>query len=84
MSCRGGGGAPGACWLGRALRGLRAGGGGRLVGIWVKCVADRWGDCLSEGGMGVVGGGLAWGTEGGAFGTRGSLEKWGGAWRGGP
>lgn len=65
MSWRGGGGAPGGCWLGRELRGFSAGGGGRLDGIWGKGGAEErcGGCCLCDGGMGVVGGGLICGPD---------------------
>lgn len=83
MSWRGGGGAPGRCWLGRELRGFRAGGGGRLEGIWGKGAADWCGSCLCEGGIGVVGGGLICGPDRGGWGNCDSLKKGGsrgGAW----
>lgn len=55
----------------REERGLRAGGGGRLEGIWGKGGAERcggpclwdWGSRLGMWGMGVVGGGLMWGID---------------------
>lgn len=80
MSWRGGGGAPGGCWLGRELRGFRAGGGGRLEGIWGKGVADWCGICLCEVGIGVVGGGLICGPDRGGWGSWDSLKKGGGRW----
>ena len=80
MSCRGGGGAPGGCWLGRELRGFRAGGGGRLEGIWGKGVEDWCGCCLCEGGMGVVGGGLICVPDRGGWESCDSLKKGGGRW----
>lgn len=80
MSCKGGGCAEGGWrgWLERELRGLSAGGGGRLEGIWGKGGAGRCGGCLCEGTlgicwMGVVGGGLMWGMEIGAGGKGCSL-----------
>lgn len=79
MRWRGGGGAPGGCWLGKELRGLRAGGGGRLEGIWGKGVGDWWVICLCEGGIGVVGGGLTW-APGEACGSWDSRKKFGGRW----
>lgn len=66
------------------LRGLSAGGGGRLEGIWGKGGgAARCGACLCEEGalgicgMGVVGGGLMWGIEMGAGGSGCSRGGWG-------
>lgn len=65
----------------RELKGFRAGGGGRLEGIWGKAGAERCGGCLSDCEldkceMGVVGGGLMWGMDMGVGGR--------GCSRGGP
>lgn len=75
MSWRGGGGAPGGCWLGSELRGFRAGGGGRLEGIWGKGLVEGCSSCLCDGGIGVVGGGLIWGPDEGVWGSCDSLGK---------
>lgn len=63
--------------MGRELRGFRAGGGGRLEGIWGKGVGDWCGSCLCEGGIGVVGGGLICGPDRGGWGSCDSLKKGG-------
>lgn len=60
------------------LRGLRAGGGGKLEGICGKGGAETMGGCLWECGMGVVGGGRMWTMDMGmGAGGRGcSLGGW--------